>query len=141
MRAARTALVLAALLAAGCEPRGSAVIGTPAPPGAPGVTPVGGIGPPAGGTGTAAARDPQAQQAVDAALREASARLNAPAAQLSVERVEAREWRDTSLGCPQPGQMYAQVITPGYLVVVSGAGRRLEYHTDMRGRAVLCGQP
>ena len=30
--------------------------------------------------------------------------------------------------------LYAQVITPGYLVVISGAGKTLEYHTDERGR-------
>lgn len=84
------------------------------------------------------AHSPEAQTAVDAVLRDAATRLGAPAAQLRIERAEARDWNDSSLGCPQPGFMYAQVITPGYFVVVSGGGKRLEYHTDSRGRAVFC---
>jgi hypothetical protein len=87
---------------------------------------------------TGVTRSPEAQQAVEAVLNAASTRLTVPAAQLRVEQVEQREWRDASLGCPQPGMMYAQVITPGYLVIVAGAGRRLEYHTNTRGQAVLC---
>jgi hypothetical protein len=34
--------------------------------------------------------------------------------------------------------MYSQIVTPGYVVVISGAGRQLEYHTDTRGHVVLC---
>ena len=87
---------------------------------------------------TAVAHNPEAQTAVDAAVRDGAARLGSAAGQLSVERVERREWPNSGLGCPQPGMMYAQVITPGYLIVVSGGGKRLEYHTDLRGRAVMC---
>ena len=61
-----------------------------------------------------------------------------PADRLRVDSVVQREWPDTALGCPQPGMAYAQVITPGYLVIVSGGGKRFEYHTDTRGRAVMC---
>jgi hypothetical protein len=75
---------------------------------------------------------------IDVAVADAAARLGQPAAQLRVERVEQREWGDSSLGCPQPGSFYAQVITPGYLLVVAGGPKRLEYHTDTRGRAVMC---
>ena len=57
--------------------------------------------------------DPQAQAAVDAALRDAATVLGVPANQLQVVQVEAVEWSDASLGCPRPGAMYAQVITPG----------------------------
>ncbi len=81
---------------------------------------------------------PEVQVAIDAALREASATLGVPRERLSVSRIEAREWRDASLGCPKPGQIYAQVITPGYLVVVLGAGQQVEVHTDLRGHAVVC---
>ena len=84
------------------------------------------------------AHNPEAQGAVDACVRDAAPRLGVAAAQLGVERIESREWGDSSLGCPQPGFFYAQVITPGYLIVVAGGGRRLEYHTDLRGRSVMC---
>ncbi len=81
---------------------------------------------------------PEAQPAVDAARAAAAVRLGVPADQLTVERAEARDWSDSSLGCPQPGRMYLQVITPGYLVIVAGGGKRLEFHTDARALAVFC---
>jgi hypothetical protein len=34
--------------------------------------------------------------------------------------------------------MYAQVLTPGYLVVVEVNGTRSEFHTDERGNVVRC---
>jgi hypothetical protein len=81
---------------------------------------------------------PQLLPPVDAALREASFYLGMPRDRLRLERVESRTWSDSSLGCPQPGRVYLQVITPGYLVVISGAGQRLEYHTNERDSVVLC---
>jgi hypothetical protein len=78
------------------------------------------------------------QASVDAALADAAAHLGVSRADLQVEQVEAREWGDSSLGCPRPGLMYSQVVTPGYLIVISGAGKQLEYHSDARGRVVLC---
>ena len=74
---------------------------------------------------------PQLQQVIAAAAARAGI---APSA-VQVISLQAREWPDTSLGCPRPGEMYAQRITPGYLVVVEAAGQRLEYHTD-EGRTV-----
>ncbi|HEY3063625.1 MAG TPA: hypothetical protein VGL99_32030 [Chloroflexota bacterium] len=81
---------------------------------------------------------PQTNPAVEAALAAAATRLGVARADLRVDRAEAREWPDASLGCPQPGVLYAQVLTPGYLVVISAAGKQLEYHTDQRSKVVLC---
>ncbi|HEV2126002.1 MAG TPA: hypothetical protein VGW38_24870 [Chloroflexota bacterium] len=84
---------------------------------------------------------PEARQVVDGALQNASNRLGVPRERLQILRVEEREWPDTSLGCPEPGRMYAQVITPGYFVVINDEtlpGRTLEYHTDRQGRVVHC---
>ncbi len=54
--------------------------------------------------------------------------------------VETVQWSDASLGCPKPGMMYAQVITPGFLVVLEAMGEEYEYHTD-EGRFVVLCQP
>ena len=66
--------------------------------------------------------------------------LGVAAAGLEVVSVAAMTWPDASLGCPQPGMMYAQVLTPGYLVVIRGAGgteRRV--HTNEDGSsAIVC---
>lgn len=49
---------------------------------------------------------------------------------LQVSAAEPVDWPDTSLGCPQPGMMYAQVITPGWRVtLLTGEGQQHEVHT------------
>ena len=88
---------------------------------------------------TSPSPDAAAQAARDAAAAEAAKHLSLNQSALSIQRVEARQWPDAALGCPTQGVLYAQVITPGYLIVISGAGKTLEYHTDERGRVVrLC---
>jgi hypothetical protein len=89
-------------------------------------------------TGAGSAANGDAQAAVDAALSDAASHLGVSTRDLQVVRVEARQWGDSSLGCPKPGLMYSQIVTPGYLIVISGAGKQLEYHSDTRGRVVLC---
>ena len=64
--------------------------------------------------------------------------LGAPPETVQVVSMEPRNWPDTSLGCPQPDMLYAQVVTPGYLVLVDVSGKRIEYHTDERGTVVRC---
>ena len=78
--------------------------------------------------------------AVDAAMRDATGRLSlaSDAEDIHVQQVETRQWPDASLGCPREGVMYLQVVTPGYLIVISAAGKQLEYHADGRGRIVFC---
>ena len=54
---------------------------------------------------------------------------------------EPVEWGDASLGCPKPDVMYAQVITPGFLLVFEHESRRHEYHTNQDGSTVVgCGE-
>ncbi len=61
-------------------------------------------------------------------------------------QVEAVDWPDAALGCPQPGQMYASVITPGYRIALeAGSDTGAEgytVHTSSRldGPFVLCEQ-
>ncbi len=68
----------------------------------------------------------------------AAHRAGVALAETHILRVEARDWSDASLGCPRPGRQYAQVVTPGYLVVAWAANRELEYHTDTGHTIVLC---
>ena len=77
------------------------------------------------------------QLALNAALSDLAQRLDIAADRITVKKIEAVEWMDASLGCPEPDKMYAQVITPGYLIVLSAQGQEYEYHTD-RMRAILC---
>ena len=61
-----------------------------------------------------------------------------PYAGPSLVAFEPVEWSDASLGCPEPGKMYAQVITPGFRLVFDYQGQRYEYHTDQAGTALEC---
>lgn len=80
-----------------------------------------------------------AAPAVAMVLQDAADRLGVPQDEIRVIRVEHREWPDASLGCPEPGSFYAQVITPGYLIEVASDGMTLEYHTDATGSIItLC---
>lgn len=67
--------------------------------------------------------------------------LGTSAEQIEVLSVEMYEWPDASLGCPEPGKAYAQVITPGYRVILEAAGRKYELHTDETGRNVVICEP
>ncbi|MDQ4077389.1 MAG: hypothetical protein M3220_14220 [Chloroflexota bacterium] len=64
------------------------------------------------------------------------------ASEFSLQRAEAVTWRDSSLGCPQPDMMYAQVLTPGYQVVFEGNGESFYVHTNEDASTlVLCDNP
>ena len=89
----------------------------------------------------------EAMQSTSAALvaravADLAQRLGMDADQIEVVSVRAVEWRDGSLGCPSGGMMYPQVITPGYLIVLSANGVQYEYHTGDRagGLVKFCDQ-
>ncbi len=80
----------------------------------------------------------EAQPLVSLVVADLAERLSVAEDQIVVVQVDEQQWSDSSLGCPQPGQMYLQVITPGYLIVLEAGGQRYSYHTDMRATFVLC---
>ena len=47
------------------------------------------------------------------------------------------DWPDTSLGNPTGEMFYAQVITPGFKIVLESGGEQYEYHTDTAGTFTL----
>jgi hypothetical protein len=72
--------------------------------------------------------------AIDAAASEASVNRS----DVRILSYEEREWPSTALGCPQPGFSYAQVVTPGYLVMLLADGTEFTYHTNQSTGVVLC---
>ena len=89
------------------------------------------------------APEPGVPDPVEALTRKAemnlAERLDIDASQIEVVDVEAVQWNDSALGCPQPGMMYLQVITPGYRITLAAEGERYTYHTDRGSRVILCG--
>jgi hypothetical protein len=76
-----------------------------------------------------------------AAVAHLADELGIPTEEIEVLSVEMYEWPDTSLGCPQPGQAYAQVVTPGYRIILKAQGERYEVHTDEEGRITVICEP
>lgn len=79
-----------------------------------------------------------AETAVERAKEDLANRKGIDKEQITVVAVKEVNWPDTSMGCPEPGMMYAQVITPGHRIILSYAGQTYEYHSDQGGRVVYC---
>ena len=79
-----------------------------------------------------------APQSSDLALANLAATLGIAPTAITVKVVEPVDWPDASLGCPQPGMMYAQVITPGYRIVLEVDGQSYEYHAGRSSTIVRC---
>ncbi len=92
---------------------------------------------PAGGEEEMKSLDEQGQQLLEQARRELAGKLATTPDRIRVVKAEPVLWPDTSLGCPQPGMMYAQVITPGYQFVLEYEGKQYNYHAG-RGHLILC---
>lgn len=56
---------------------------------------------------------------------------------ISVSAVQAMDFSDTSLGLPQLGESYAQIITPGYVILLKANGKVYEYHTSKTNKIVF----
>jgi len=78
-----------------------------------------------------------AEALVAQAIADLALRATVDPATIQVLDVAEQSWPDASLGCPQEGQLYAQVLTDGYRIVLEAGGQRYAYHTD-RDKAVYC---
>ncbi|MBI2859749.1 MAG: hypothetical protein HYX90_11835 [Chloroflexi bacterium] len=76
---------------------------------------------------------PEEQEAIDAANAKLADRLKVSASSITVVSIQPVNWPDTSLGFPEPGRMYAQVIVPGFKIILSSGGAQYEYHTGKLG--------
>ncbi len=114
---------------------------TPAAPASP--TPAASLATlPAGSGATLTPSVPaEARPAVEAAKQDLANRRSVAIDQISVATLTSVTWPSTALGCPQPGLMYAQIVTPGYKIVLQVGGQTYEYHSDRGKRVVYCPNP
>ncbi len=80
-------------------------------------------------------------QSIDLAKQDLAKRKGIATDRISVVTVTAVQWPTSALGCPQPGTMYSQIVTPGYRILLEADGVTYEYHTDQGERAVYCAKP
>lgn len=78
-------------------------------------------------------------EAIALAKRTLSERLDIDEASIEVVWVERVTWPDASLGCPEKGKVYAQVLIPGYRVLLRVGEDEHDVHIG-DGRAVVCEQ-
>ena len=80
----------------------------------------------------------EARDAIAAAVETLARELGVAPQQIGVAEVTPVTWPNSALGCPQPGMMYLQVLTPGYRIRLMHAGRQYMLHTDRGRLAVHC---
>ncbi|MBG6094242.1 hypothetical protein [Nocardioides luteus] len=83
------------------------------------------------------AEDPK----VAAAIADLAKRQGVKSEEITVVSNDKVTWRDASLGCPEPGKMYAMVLTDGVRVVLEAAGKTYEYHGGESGPVSFCENP
>jgi hypothetical protein len=85
--------------------------------------------------------EPASTAAVALARRDLADHTGVPADQIVVATVTPATWPDGSLGCPKPGIMYSQIVTPGYRIVLQVRGQTYEYHSDGGSHVAPCSPP
>jgi hypothetical protein len=74
--------------------------------------------------------------AVIAAEQALSDELGVPVDEIDYVSYERQEWPDACLGLAEEGEMCAQVITPGWRVVLKAQGQEFVFRTDQDGEIV-----
>lgn len=78
---------------------------------------------------------------VQTLVADLAGRLGVEPGAIAVASAEAVTWPDGSLGCPQPGMVYQQVLVEGYRVVLAVGDATYPYHGAGSGSFVLCERP
>ncbi|WP_322802571.1 hypothetical protein [Thermoflexus sp.] len=82
--------------------------------------------------------EPELEVRIEQARKDLAARIGVQEEEIRVVEAQAVTWPDSSLGCPERGRMYAQVLTPGYRIVLEIGGTRYAYHAGREGSPFLC---
>jgi hypothetical protein len=81
------------------------------------------------------------QYLVEKAKEDLAQRLSISVNQIDLIEATAVVWPNSSLGCPQPGMVYAEVLTPGYLILLNAGSEEYEYHTSRSTEVIYCENP
>jgi len=90
-----------------------------------------------GNMGNESAAKPALNSPASIAMHLVADRTGGNADEVEVLSVEAVDFSDSSLGCPQPGKAYLQVITPGHRVLTEYAGQSYDVRIAAE-RALIC---
>lgn len=85
--------------------------------------------------------NPGVQGLIETARADLSERLVVPINTIVIVEMASVVWPDGSLGCPEEGMQYAQVLTPGYLIRLQSEDRIFEYHASKGSTVIYCENP
>lgn len=71
------------------------------------------------------------------AKKDLANKLDIDKKKIEVINITPHNFSDTSLGCPQRNQMYAQVITPGFIMILKADSTKYIYNAGSK-RVVTC---
>jgi hypothetical protein len=81
------------------------------------------------------------QNLINIATEDLAERFSIPKAEIEVEAAYSVIWPDAGLGCSQSGMASAQVLTPGYLIMLQHNDMNYEYHADKGTYVTYCENP
>lgn len=84
---------------------------------------------------------PELQGLIEKAKEDLAKRVSIRLTEISVVVATGVTWPDSSLGCPQKGMAYAEVLTPGYLILLDYKNNKYEYHADKGPEVIYCINP
>ena len=82
--------------------------------------------------------DTALQPLISQAVADLATRLKIDASKIDTVSAQSMSWPDGSLGCPQPGMAYTQVMVDGTLIQLSANGTTYSYHSGGSRAPFLC---
>jgi hypothetical protein len=87
-----------------------------------------------------AAPDPLEKKMTGIAAADLSTRLSLEPELVRVLSAESITWPNAALGCPLPGEVYAEGTVPGFRIRLEAENKEYFYHTDRTGQIILCAE-
>jgi len=75
---------------------------------------------------------------VGSAVQSLAERIGSDPEAIDVVEARAVTWRSGALGCPRPGLMYTQALTPGTLILLRAGNDLHSYHARRGGEVFYC---
>jgi hypothetical protein len=84
---------------------------------------------------------PGLQRLADLAMQDLGSILGLEQGEIEVVQAAYVTWRDSALGCPQPGYQYMQVLTNGSRIRLRANKQVYQYHSGGNRPPFLCEKP
>ena len=84
---------------------------------------------------------PASSTLVQLAQADLAKRVNVAPSEITLAEMREITWRDGSLGCPQPGMRYKQVLVNGSQIRFEVGGKSFYYHSGGGQGPFYCARP